>query len=38
VKAALANEDGDEKANGDAKDNAETEDANGGAGWLINGV
>jgi hypothetical protein len=38
VKAALANEDGDEKANGDAKDNAETEDANGGAGRLINGV
>jgi hypothetical protein len=32
VKAALANEDGDEKANGDAQDNAEMEDANGGSG------
>jgi hypothetical protein len=35
VKAALANENGDEKANGDAEDNIEMDDTNVGAGRLI---
>jgi hypothetical protein len=34
VKAALANENGDEKTNGDAEGKTEIEDTNGGAGRL----
>jgi hypothetical protein len=34
VKAALANEDSDDKAHGDAEDKTEMEDTNGGAGRL----